>query len=103
MSDDPPRPIRQFGTQLSKSGGICGSPRSYDEVNGGERSEQLTPQDLAYPAPQTIAGHRGLSESGNDDPGPRVALRIRTPSYFEVTHAHPAPGFPALQQISPAR
>jgi len=101
-STDPRGAVGQFGAQLCKVGGVCRSSGAHHQVDSRERCEQLAPQDLPYAAPQTIAGHRGFSEAGNDDPRPRVALRVWTPSHLEVTHAHPAPGFPALYEISPA-
>lgn len=99
---DPRCGVGQSGAQLCKVGGIGRSSCPHHDVDGGEGREELASQDFPHPAPQTIAGHRGLPESGNDDPRPRVALRVWTPRHLEVAHAHPAPGFPTLYEISPA-
>lgn len=96
-------PLGELGAEKGERRAICVTTRPDDHVPRRLPRLQIAAPDFTQAPPQTIAGHRGFSETGNDDPGPRVALCVRPPGNVEMAHAHPASRFPTVRQICAAR
>src|SRR5207247_11095493 len=78
-SYDAPHDAEQFGEQNRKRGRVRQAFHPHHEIDRGQRRERVASENLPYTAPQTIAGHRGELEAGEDDDGPRVARWIGAP------------------------
>src|SRR5437660_6150362 len=89
--------------QHCKGGGVGVAFRAHDEIDRGQRRERVASENLPYTAPQTIAGHRGELEAGDDDARPRVARSIGAPGDIEVRSTQPAPLIPAGGEVRAAR
>ena len=63
----------------------------------------MASQDLSHATPQTVAGHRGELEAGDDDPRPQMARSIRTPGEIKVRGAQAAPLIPAGCEVRATR
>src|SRR5947208_8126218 len=90
-SYDAPHDVAQFGAQHRKRGRVRQAFHPHHEIDRGQRRERVASENLPYTAPQTIAGHRGELEAGDDDARPRVARSIGAPGDIEVRSTQPAP------------
>ena len=89
-------PLENLRLKRFEAGGIRLSPCLDDEIPGRLPLLHFPPPDLSETAPQTIAGHGGGLELGDDQSHPRLARWIFQPDHVEMLE----PAAPAMSQAT---
>lgn len=77
-------PGREIGTESIEAGVIAGRTGPDDHVHGGDPPLNLAAPQLAQPPLETIAGHRALAVSWDNQPQSRKAQIVGDPPNVEV-------------------
>jgi len=96
-------PHPELGTQGIEVGGVGLPPGPNHQIPGGLPLLDLLPPDLPQPPAQTIAGHRGGLELGDDQSHPWLARLVVHPDYIQVLGAAAAAMRQAAANVGRAR
>jgi hypothetical protein len=94
---------QELGSELVEARLVGFAPGSNHQIPGGLLRLNVPPPNLPEPPAQTIAGHRGRLELGDDQPHPWLARWIVDPDHVQVLEATAPAKVEAAADVGRAR